>query len=108
MSVTKRSFRWPKAIRRLTSLPAQNLGLRDRGLLKPGMAADVVLFDPATIADHSTFAKPMQFATGVRDVFVNGVQVLKDGEPTGAKPGRFVRGAGWTGWPDGGACRKAG
>ncbi len=97
-----------EGVRRLTSLPASNLGLRDRGLLKPGMAADVVLFDPATIGDHSTFANPMQFATGVRDVFVNGVQVLKDGAPTGAKPGRFVRGAGWTGWPDGGACRKAG
>lgn len=94
------------AIRRLSALPASNLGLRDRGSLKPGMAADVVLFDPATIADHSTFEKPMQFATGVRDVFVNGVQVLKDGEPTGAKSGRFVKGAGWTGWPGGGACRK--
>ncbi|MFL6779244.1 MAG: amidohydrolase family protein [Sphingomicrobium sp.] len=94
-----------EAVRRLTSLPASNLGLRDRGLLKAGMTADVVLFDPATIADHSTFAKPMQFATGVRDVFVNGVQTLKDGEPTGAKPGRFVKGAGWTGWPDGGACK---
>jgi N-acyl-D-amino-acid deacylase len=96
-----------EGVRRLTSLPASNLGLRDRGLLKPGMAADVVLFDPATIGDHSTFEKPMQFATGVRDVFVNGVQVLKDGSPTGAKPGHFVRGAGWTGWPDGGACKKA-
>ena len=97
-----------EGIRRLTSLPASNLGLRDRGQLKPGMAADVVLFDPVTIADHSTFEKPMQFATGVRDVFVNGVQVLKDGEPTRAKPGRFVRGAGWTGWPDGGACKGQG
>jgi len=95
-----------EAVRRLSSLPASNLGLRDRGLLKPGMAADVVLFDPATIADHSTFAKPMQYATGVRDVFVNGVHVLKDGVPTGAKPGRFVKGAGWTGWPGGGACRQ--
>ena len=94
------------AVRRLSALPAQNLGLNSRGMLKPGMAADVVLFDPATIADHSTFAKPMQFATGVRDVFVNGVQVLKDGTPTGAKPGRFVKGAGWTGWPGGGACRR--
>ena len=56
------------------------------------MAADVVLFDPATIGDHATFEKPMQFATGVRDVFVNGAQVLKDGQPTGAKPGRFVKG----------------
>ncbi len=97
-----------EAVRRLTSQPATNLGLRDRGLLKPGMVADIVLFDPETIADHSTFAKPMQFATGVRDVFVNGVQVLKDGEPTAAKSGRFVKGPGWTGWPDGGACRPSG
>ena len=92
------------AIRRLTALPASNLGLGDRGKLAPGMAADVVLFDPATIADHATFDRPMQYATGVRDVFVNGVQVLKAGEPTGATPGRFVKGAGWTGWPGGGAC----
>lgn len=94
-----------EAVRRLTSLPAGNLGLRDRGQLKPGLVADVVLFDPTTISDHATFEKPRQYATGVRDVFVNGVQVLKDGAPTGAKPGRFVKGAGWTGWPDGGACR---
>jgi N-acyl-D-amino-acid deacylase len=94
-----------EGIRRLTSLPASNLRLSDRGLLKPGLVADVVLFDPATIADHATFAKPMQFATGVHHVFVNGVQVLKDGLPTGAKPGRFVKGAGWKGWPDGGACK---
>ena len=97
-----------EAVRRLTSLPAGNLGLRDRGQLKPGMVADVVLFDPATIGDHATFEKPMQYSTGVRDVFVNGVQVLKGGAPTGAKPGRFVKGAGWTGWPGGGACHKAG
>ncbi|MEO6113824.1 MAG: D-aminoacylase [Sphingomicrobium sp.] len=97
-----------EGIRRLTSLPASNLGLRDRGLLKVGMAADVVLFDPARIADHSTFAQPMQFATGVHHVFVNGVQVLKDGEPTGAKSGRFVKGAGWKGWPNGGACQSRG
>ncbi len=77
-------------------------------MLKAGMAADVVVFDPATIADHATFEKPMQFATGVRDVFVNGAQVLKDGQPTGAKPGRFVKGRGWTGWPGGGACRDRG
>lgn len=92
------------AIRRLSALPASNLGIRDRGRLAPGMAADVVLFDPATIADHATFEKPMQYATGVRDVFVNGVQVLKGGEPTGATPGRFVKGPGWTGWPGGGGC----
>ena len=95
------------AIRRLTSLPASNLKLRDRGRLAPGMAADVVTFDPATIADHSTYANPMQYATGVRDVFVNGVQVLKSGEPTGATSGRFVKGPGWTGWPGGGACKAA-
>ena len=96
------------AIRRLTSLPASNLGLRDRGSLKSGMAADIVIFDPASIADHATFAQPMQYATGVRDVFVNGVQVLKSGLPTGSKPGRFVHGPGWTGWPDGGSCRHGG
>jgi N-acyl-D-amino-acid deacylase len=95
-----------EAVRRLTSFPAQNLGIKDRGLLKPGMLADVVVFDPATIGDRATFEKPMQYATGVRDVFVNGTQVLSNGEPTGATPGRFVRGPGWTGWPDGGACPR--
>jgi N-acyl-D-amino-acid deacylase len=64
-----------------------------------------LLFDPATIQDHATYDKPDQLATGVDDVFVNGVQVLKDGVHTGAKPGRVVRGPGWTGWPGGGACR---
>jgi N-acyl-D-amino-acid deacylase len=96
------------AIRRLTSLPAQNLGLRDRGRLTPGMAADVVLFDPAAIDDRATFEKPMQYATGVRHVFVNGVQVLRNGEHTGSTPGRIVRGQGWTGWPGGGACAHNG
>lgn len=95
-----------EAIRKLTSLPASNLGLRDRGQLAEGMAADVVVFDPAIIADHATFERPLQYATGVRDVFVNGVQVLKGGEPTGATPGQFVRGRGWTGWPDGGGCSR--
>jgi N-acyl-D-amino-acid deacylase len=95
----------PDAIRRLTSLPATNLGLNDRGWLKPGYAADVVLFDPAAVADRATFAKPQQLGTGVRGLFINGVQVLKDGQHTGAKPGRFVRGPGWTGWPGGGACK---
>jgi N-acyl-D-amino-acid deacylase len=93
------------AVRRLSALPASNLSLRDRGQLKPGMAADIVIFDPATVGDHSTYTQPMQFATGVNDVFVNGVQVLKKGVPTGAKPGKFVKGAGWTGWPGGGACK---
>jgi N-acyl-D-amino-acid deacylase len=95
----------PDAIRRLTSLPATNLGIKKRGSLKAGYYADVVLFDPATIQDHATFEKPQQLSTGVRDVFINGVQVLRNGKHTGAKPGRVVRGPGWTGWPGRGACR---
>ena len=95
----------PDAIRRLTSLPATNLALKQRGWLRPGYYADVVVFDPATIRDNATFEKPKQFATGVRQVFVNGIQVLEDGKHTGATPGRFVRGPGWTGWPGGGACK---
>jgi N-acyl-D-amino-acid deacylase len=83
------------AVHRLTSLPAENLKLDHRGALKPGYFADVVIFDPATIQDHATFSKPHQYSTGMRDVFVNGVQVLKDGEHTGAKPGMVVRGPGW-------------
>ena len=96
------------AVRRLTSLPASNIGIKQRGSLKAGYYADVVVFDPTTIADHATFEKPDQLATGVDDVFINGVQVLKDGKHTGAKPGRVVRGPGWTGWPGGGACRNGG
>src|SRR5688572_15794325 len=87
-----------EAIRRFTSLPAENLKLRKRGALKVGHYADVVVFDPATITDHATFDKPHQYSTGVQHVFVNGVQVLKDGEHTGATPGRAVRGPGWKGW----------
>ncbi len=93
------------AIRRLTSQPATNLGIRNRGYLAEGYYGDVVVFDPAQIQDHATFEKPKQLATGVDDVFINGTQVLKDGVHTGAKPGRFVRGPGWTGWPGGGACK---
>jgi N-acyl-D-amino-acid deacylase len=84
----------PEAIRRLSALPATNLGLDHRGMLKEGMFADVVVFDPATIADHATFEKPQQYATGVKHVFVNGVQVIKDGEHSGAKPGRALWGPG--------------
>ena len=84
-----------EGIRRLTSLPASNLGLKERGALEPKFFADVVVFDPATIRDHATFEKPHQYATGVRHVFVNGTQVLKDGEHTGATPGRVVRGPGY-------------
>jgi N-acyl-D-amino-acid deacylase len=83
-----------EAIRRLSGLPATNLGLDHRGFLKEGMFADVVVFDPATIADRATYEKPHQYAVGVKDVFVNGVQVLKDGEHTGAKPGRALWGPG--------------
>jgi N-acyl-D-amino-acid deacylase len=96
------------AIHRLSWLPATNLGIRGRGALKPGYYADVVVFDPATIKDNATFDKPQQLASGVNDVFINGVQVMKGGKHTGATPGRFVHGPGWTGWPDGGACKSAG
>ena len=83
-----------EAVRRLSSLPATNLGLDHRGFLKPGMFADVVVFDPQTIADRSTFENPHQLSVGVKDVFVNGTQVLKDGEHTGAKAGRALWGPG--------------
>jgi N-acyl-D-amino-acid deacylase len=83
-----------EAIRRLTSLPATNLGLAGRGFLRRGYFADVVVFDPATVADRATFEKPHQYAVGVKDVFVNGAHVLKDGEHTGAKPGRALWGPG--------------
>jgi N-acyl-D-amino-acid deacylase len=84
-----------EAVRRLTSMPAEQLKLVDRGRLQPGHFADVVVFDPATVQDHATYAEPMQLATGVRHVFVNGVAVLRDGEHTGALPGRVVRGPGY-------------
>ncbi len=83
-----------EAVRRLSGLPATNLGLDHRGFLKEEMFADVVVFDPATITDHATFAQPHQYATGVKAVFVNGTQVLKDSEHTGAKPGRALWGPG--------------
>jgi N-acyl-D-amino-acid deacylase len=86
----------PEAIRRLSALPAANLGLDHRGFLKEGMFADVVMFDPVAIADRATFEKPHQYALGMKHVFVNGVQVLKDGEHTGAKPGRALWGPGKT------------
>ena len=83
-----------EAVRRLSGLPATNFGLDHRGLLQEGMFADVVVFDPATIADRATFEKPHQYAVGMKYVFVNGVQVLKNGEHTGAKPGRALWGPG--------------
>jgi N-acyl-D-amino-acid deacylase len=84
-----------EAIRRLTSFPAKNLKIRDRGVLKQDNFADVVVFDPATIRDHATFAEPHQYSTGMQHVIVNGVPVLLDGEHTGATPGRFVKGPGY-------------
>ncbi len=87
-----------EAIRRLTSMPAENLKLRQRGRLAVGYYADVAVFDPQAITDHATFEQPHQYSTGVRHVLVNGALVLRDGEPTGAFSGRVVRGPGWTGW----------
>jgi N-acyl-D-amino-acid deacylase len=84
----------PDAVRKLAALPSANLGLEKRGLLKPDMYADIVVFDPATIADRATFEKPHAYAVGVKHVFVNGVQVLKDGEHTGKTPGRALWGPG--------------
>jgi N-acyl-D-amino-acid deacylase len=84
-----------EAIRKLTSLPASNLKIKKRGALKIGYFADLAIFNPETIQDHATFAEPHQFSTGMKHVFVNGVQVLKDGEHTGKLPGQVVRGPGW-------------
>ncbi len=84
-----------EAIRKLSKLPATNLKIQKRGELKVGHYADIVIFDPAKVKDHATFDKPHQYAEGMIHVFVNGVQVLKDGAHTGAKPGRFVKGPGW-------------
>jgi len=84
-----------EAVRRLTTLPASNLRLDRRGALRAGFLADVVVFDPARIQDHATYAQPHQYATGMIHVLVNGRPVLQDGEHTGAMPGRVVRGPGW-------------
>jgi N-acyl-D-amino-acid deacylase len=85
----------PEAIRRLTSLPAMNLRLADRGLLRAGAFADVVIFDPLRVRDLATYAQPHQFAAGVCHVLINGQLALRDGVPTGARPGRFVKGPGY-------------
>ena len=86
-----------EAVRRLSALPADNLGLDRRGRIGPGMFADVVVFDPGAIADRATYEKPHQYAVGMRHVFVNGVAALSNGEPTGATPGRALRGPGAAG-----------
>lgn len=96
-----------EAVRKLTSQPALNLGLRERGMLKAGYFADVVVFDPAEVRDLATFAEPHQLSTGVSDVFVNGRAALSAGQPTNLPTGRVVRGRAWTGWPDGGCKARA-
>ena len=93
-----------EAIRKLSALPAQNLSLKDRGMLRKGYFADVVIFDPHTVQDHATYEQPHQLATGVEEVWVNGVQALHNSDATGAASGRFVRGRAWTGYA-GGGCR---
>jgi N-acyl-D-amino-acid deacylase len=88
-------FTLEEAVRRLTSLPATNLRLIKRGTLSPGFYADLAIFDPALIQDQATFEEPKKYALGMRHVFVNGIHVLKEGEHTGAKPGRVLRGPGY-------------
>ncbi len=87
-----------EAVYRLSGLPATNLKIRQRGFLREGYYADVVVFDPDSIQDHATFENPHQYSTGVHHVFVNGGHVLNGGEHTGTTPGRVVRGPGWVGW----------
>jgi N-acyl-D-amino-acid deacylase len=94
----------PQAIHKLAALPAATLSLADRGQLKKGYFADIVVFDPATIQDHATYDRPHQLATGVEDVWVNGVRALRQGVATGAASGRAIRGRAWTG-AGGGGCR---
>jgi N-acyl-D-amino-acid deacylase len=96
----------PEAVRKLSAQPALNLSLPERGMLKSGYFADIVIFDPKTIQDHATYAQPHQLATGVSYVLVNGRLALKEGQPTGVASGRFVRGRSWIGAP-GGGCRAS-
>lgn len=95
-----------EAVRKLTALPADNLSLKDRGRLKAGNFADLVVFDPNTIQDHATYEQPHQLSTGVGYVVVNGKLAIKDGKPTGIASGRVVRGRAWTG-AAGGGCRRS-
>jgi N-acyl-D-amino-acid deacylase len=92
---TEKLMTLQEAVRRLTSLPASNLKIGKRGMLKTGNFADIVVFDPLTIVDHATFEEPHQYATGMVHVFVNGTMVLENGEHLGTLPGRCVRGPGW-------------
>jgi dihydroorotase/N-acyl-D-amino-acid deacylase len=85
----------PDAIRKFSALPAQRMRLTDRGVLKKGMWADVVVFDPATVSDKATFENPNQFSVGMEYVLVNGVPVIAEGKMTGALPGKVLRGPGY-------------
>jgi len=96
-----------EAVRKLSALPADNLSLKDRGRLKAGNFADLVVFDPNTIQDHATYERPHQLSTGVGYVVVNGKLAIKDGKPTGIASGRVVRGRAWTGGAAGGGCRRS-
>jgi dihydroorotase/N-acyl-D-amino-acid deacylase len=87
-----------EAVRKASAAVAMRLSLGDRGVLRPGMKADILVFDPQTIADRATFEKPHQLSVGIEQVIVNGVPVILDGKHTGAKPGQVVRGPGWSGW----------
>ena len=86
------------AVRKMSSAVATRLNIRDRGFLREGYYADVIVFDPETVVDHATYEEPHQLSTGIEHVYVNGTAVVTDGEHTGAMPGRAVRGPGWTGW----------
>ncbi|MDT9599426.1 N-acyl-D-amino-acid deacylase family protein [Sphingosinicella rhizophila] len=97
-----------EVIRKMSSQPAENMAIKGRGRLAEGYFADVIMFDPETFIDRSTLEKPHVYAEGMRNVFVNGEPVLLNGEPTANRPGRVVRGPGWTGWPGGGACHSSG
>jgi N-acyl-D-amino-acid deacylase len=102
----ERDLTLQEAIHKLSALPAATLSLTDRGVLKVGNFADVVVFDPASVQDHATYEKPHQLATGVEEVWINGARALRQSQPTGAASGRAVRGRAWTGAP-GGGCRAA-
>jgi N-acyl-D-amino-acid deacylase len=95
-----------EAVRRLSGFPAKTLSLSERGFIKTGYFADIVVFDPNTIAERSTYPKPHQLATGILDVLVNGGFALRDSKPTGSHVGRFVHGRAWVGVPNGG-CRSS-
>jgi len=92
---TEHAMRMEEAVRKMTSLAASRVGLMDRGVLRPGMMADIAIFDPATIQDVATYQDPLRYSVGVKDVFVNGRLVVLDGKITEERPGRALRGPGY-------------